>query len=190
MKTCAKCGSRFGDKLPACINCGTEAPTRRDTDDSPSEREIVCERLSCRFPATIKVGGWTCRLHYRCPPGETERAVTAESQRWEHAFRMGDAVPETYVRHDGVVMLGFPARKEPATGQRITPPAEARERLAGIMSMLKQKPPSKQWAHELRAGEERGEPLLLVQQSAWREALTRPRMPDRIPGEDDEEIAA
>ena len=72
-----------------------------------------------------------------------------------------------------------------------TDAAPRRDRSAQIkamVTMLKAKKPSKQWAYDLQASELAGEPLTALQRRYWREAL-RAELPERVVGEDDEVVA-
>lgn len=67
------------------------------------------------------------------------------------------------------------------------PGKDRRAEIAAMVVMLKNKKPSKQWAHDLRAREDRGEKLTATQSRFWREALRADLVAaDRQPGEDDE----
>jgi hypothetical protein len=66
---------------------------------------------------------------------------------------------------------------------------DRRAEITAIVAMLTNKRPSKQWAYDLKAREDRGEKLTATQSRFWREALHADLVAvDRVPGEDDEEI--
>lgn len=140
----------------------------------------------CKFPATIKIGAdWYCRLHYRCPHGQAFDSAVEESYSWDVASRSMRDVPLEYRTWDGRRVAGFPTRAQIERAFSAECGSEKAGDSTKIMAMLRPKPPSKAWAHELRARESRGERLLPQQARAWREALER-GLPEREPGSDDE----
>ena len=64
---------------------------------------------------------------------------------------------------------------------------DRRAEIAAMVKMLTNRRPSKQWAYDLKAREERGEKLTATQARFWREALYADLVTvDREPGSDDE----
>lgn len=67
----------------------------------------------CCFPGSLSEsthgGEWTCRLHWKCPPGMVI-PVIEESKIWFELSRKGHEVPATYKRFDGADLPGFRTR--------------------------------------------------------------------------------
>lgn len=137
----------------------TQAKIKHEQAQPDERLDLLCGAFECPMEWTVDKGGKFCSHH-----------AWAESHDWPKitAWLKSKVVMGTLPTFKSVSGAGgyLPPRHEEKTAYTPDMKAAALQKLATWV-----KPDPKAWAYKLKAREESGEHLSLVQKKAWREAL-------------------
>jgi hypothetical protein len=137
----------------------SEAKQKHEQAQVPDRIDLLCGAFECPMEWTVDKGSKLCTHH-----------AWAESHEWPKitAWLKSKVVMGTLPTFKSVSSVGgyLPPRPQEKTAYTPDEKAAAIQKLQAMP-----KPDAKAWAYKLKAREEKGDHLSLVQKKAWREAL-------------------